>query len=86
MYQVIISRIAEKQLASFPKLIANNITAKIDSLSITPRPVGSKKLEGSNKEYRIWTGDYRIIYRIEDIQLIIEVIRIGHRRDVYRKK
>jgi mRNA-degrading endonuclease RelE of RelBE toxin-antitoxin system len=42
MYEIIISRIAEKQLASFPKHVANNITAKIDLLSLTPRPVGSK--------------------------------------------
>ncbi len=86
MYQLIISRIAEKQLASFPKQIANNITAKIDSLIIDPRPAGCKKLEGSDKEYRIRSGDYRIIYRIEDAQLIIEVIRIGHRRAIYKNR
>ena len=86
MYTIFISNIAEKQLSSFPRQIANNISAKIDALSAEPRPAGCKKLEGSDKEYRIRTGDYRIIYRIEDKQLFIEVIRIGHRKDVYKKK
>ena len=86
MYKIIISRIAEKQLESFPKHIANAITAKIDSLAMDPYPSGCKKLEGSEKEYRLRSGDYRIIYRIENEWLIVEVIRIGHRRDIYNKK
>jgi mRNA interferase RelE/StbE len=86
MYQVVISRIAEKQLATFPKHVANSIVAKIDSLSTNPHPPGSLKLEGTDREYRIRSGDYRIIYRLENDTLIIEIIRIGHRRDVYRKR
>ncbi len=86
MYQIKISRIAEKQLATFPKHVANSIVAKIDALSTNPRPSGSLKLEGSDKEFRIRSGDYRIIYRIENDTLIIEIIRIGHRQDVYRKR
>ena len=86
MYQLYISRIAEKQIASFPKHIANNIREKIDLLASEPRPFGCKKLEGSKDEYRLRTGDYRIIYRIEDNRLIVEVIRIGNRKDVYRKR
>ncbi len=86
MYVIVISRIAEKQIATFPRHIANNIIAKIDALNNAPRPHGSKKLEGSDKEYRIRSGDYRIIYRIEDSKLFIEVIRIRHRRDVYKNK
>jgi mRNA interferase RelE/StbE len=86
MYRIIISRIAEKQLAALPRQVANAITAKIDALSLEPRPIGCKKLEGSDKEYRIRNGDYRIIYRIEDSKLIIEVIRIGRRGDVYKKR
>ena len=86
MYQVIISRIAEKQIESLPKHVANTITSKIDALATDPYPSGSIKLEGSQKEYRIRSGDYRIIYRIENARLIIEVIRIGHRRDIYKKR
>lgn len=86
MYHLVISRVAEKQLATFPKHIANNIVAKIDALATDPYPPGSLKLEGSDKEYRIRSGDYRIIYRVENEKLIIEVIRIGHRRDVYKKR
>lgn len=45
-----------------------------------------KKLEGRGKEYRLRSGDYRIVYRIEGTRLVVEVIRIGHRREVYKKK
>jgi len=86
MYQIVISRIAEKQIESFPKQVANAITAEIDTLATNPHPPGSIKLEDSEKEYRIRSGDYRIIYRIENARLVIEVIRIGHRRDVYKKR
>ncbi len=86
MYVIVISRIAEKQIATFPRHVANSVVAKIDALKDNPRPHGSKKLEGSDMEYRIRSGDYRIIYRIEDSKLFIEVIRVGHRRDVYKNK
>ena len=86
MYRVVISHRAEKQLATLSKNVANAISLKIDSLAENPRPVGCKKLEGGDKEYRIRTGDYRIVYRIEDAFLVIEVIQIGHRKDVYKKK
>lgn len=86
MYQVIISRIAEKQIESLPKHIANNVVAKIDTLALNPRPHGCKKLEGCEKEYRVRSGDYRIIYRIEDNKLIVEVIRVAHRSGAYKKK
>jgi len=86
MYRIIISRIAEKQLENLPKQIANAITNKIDLLSANPRPDGCKKLQGKDNAYRIRSSDYRIVYRIEDNKLIVEVIRIGHRSDVYKKR
>jgi mRNA interferase RelE/StbE len=57
----------------------------IDALRLEPRPHGSKKLVGEDNLYRIRTGDYRIIYQVRDKQLIILVIAIGNRRDIYRR-
>ena len=62
-----------------PKIISN-----IESLSENPRPSGCKKLAGSEHTYRIRVGDYRVIYDIEDHKLLVYVVRIRHRRDVYR--
>ena len=86
MYQVIISRTAEKQLESLPKYIANTITQKIEALGGAPRPPGCKQLHGIENTYRLRVGDYRVVYTIQDKKLLIEVIRIGNRNNVYRKK
>jgi len=86
MYKLVISRVAEKQIEALPKQVANSITHKIDLLQSDPRPDGCKKLQGNENAYRVRCGDYRIIYRVEDKKLIIEVIRIGNRKDVYKKR
>lgn len=56
----------------------------MDALSLNPRPRGVKKLEGERELYRLRSGDYRIIYRVEDRVLLVLVIAIGHRREIYR--
>jgi mRNA interferase RelE/StbE len=56
------------------------------TLKHTPRPVGATKLEGIEEAYRIRVGDYRVLYRIQDRVLTVTVVRVGHRRDVYRKE
>jgi len=56
----------------------------MDALAINPRPKGVKKLTGLDSLYRIRTGDYRIVYQVRDDRLIVLVVRIGHRKDVYR--
>jgi len=86
MYRLIISRVAEKQIETLPKQAANAIINKIDLLKNEPRPEGCKKLQGYESAYRVRSGDYRIIYRVEDKKLIIEVVRIGNRKDVYKKR
>ncbi|MET7255481.1 type II toxin-antitoxin system RelE family toxin [Dyadobacter fermentans] len=58
----------------------------IDSLTANPRPSGVKKLENYKNSYRVRVGQYRIIYEIEDHQLIVEVIKVGNRKEVYRNK
>ncbi len=60
------------------------IMRKIATLADHPRPRGVEKLAGFDNHYRIRQGNYRIIYRIEDRQLIVVVVRVGHRREVYR--
>lgn len=75
---------AAKELSRVPRRDQVRIAAKIDALAASPRPSGSKKLVGSSDRWRIRVGNYRIIYDIHDKALRVLVIRIGHRRDVYR--
>lgn len=82
MYSVSILPSAQRQLAKLPNAIAIRIEDKLLGLEKDPRPPGCKKLKGRNA-WRIRIGDYRVIYEIRDNQLIITVIAIAHRRDVY---
>ncbi len=84
-YQVTITPSADKVIARLPKEMRGRIADKLVSLSSNPRPPGSVKLTGQDA-YRIRVGDYRIIYTIHDDRLIVLVIDVGHRREVYRRK
>jgi mRNA interferase RelE/StbE len=84
MYSVRIKKKAQKQLSELPLQIADRVADTIDSLAENPRPDGTKKLQGYSNIYRIRISDYRIIYSIEDDILTIEIIKIGHRKDIYR--
>jgi mRNA interferase RelE/StbE len=84
MYSIRIKKNAQKQLAALPLSVADRVAAAIDALALTPRPAGATKLQGYDNIYRIRTGSYRIVYRIEDKILTIEVVKIGHRREVYK--
>jgi len=84
MYKVVLTKSAEKELIKIPKAYSNNIVKHLVDLVNNPRPDGCKKLVGLDNIYRIRVGLYRIVYRIEDEILYIEVIKIGHRKDVYR--
>ena len=79
MYRVLISRTAEKQLKKLSKELQRKIAAMIISFEIDPRPHGSKKLSGSSNTYRYRVGDYRIIYDVFDEEVIVNVLKIGHR-------
>lgn len=74
----------DKDLRSIPLKISDRIIRAIDKLAFEPRPSGSVKLVGFESEYRIRVGNYRVIYQINDSILVILVIEIGHRKDVYR--
>lgn len=83
-YSILYKRSASEELLQLPANIAYKVRAAINSLSENPRPQGCKKLKGSVNEYRIRIGNYRIIYTIANTVLIVTVIKIAHRKDVYR--
>lgn len=57
----------------------------ISALAIEPRPMGCEKLSGAENRWRIRQGDYRIVYCVDDAEQVVEVVKVGHRREVYRK-
>lgn len=83
-YKVSIKRSAVKEIESIPqKRERQRIIRRIGQLATNPRPPGSKKLSGHDK-YRIRQGSYRIVYAINDAEIVVVVVKVGHRRDVYR--
>ena len=58
---------------------------RLEDLASNPRPPGCKKLRGGDNEWRIRVGDYRLVYTIDDAKLLVEVTRIGHRSEVYKR-
>jgi mRNA interferase RelE/StbE len=83
-YRIQFAPSARRQLGELPRPVQQRITSSIDQLAVSPRPRGSIKLEGEDDLYRIRVGKYRIIYAIYDEELIVLVLRVGQRRDVYR--
>ena len=84
-YRVAILPAAFKQLAELPKPDQRRVQEAIDALASDPRPPGAKSLQGKSKGlHRIRVGNYRIVYRIRQSQLLVLVVRIGHRGSVYR--
>ena len=84
-YQIRIKKSAIKELFKFPKPIAIKVSKLIDQFKTNPYPKGYKKLKGSDNDYRVRIGNYRILYSIFNDILIIEVVKIAHRKDVYKK-
>jgi len=83
-YEVKIARRAVKSLARLPRREQQRIRAAIDLLADEPRPPGCVALKGEDRAYRVRIGDYRIVYEVHDDRLVVLVVRVGHRRDVYR--
>lgn len=82
-FSVQITPAAERQLRTFDPQVRRRIQAAIDLLASNPRPPKATQLVGGAGEWRVRTGDYRIIYEIHDDQLVVLVLRVGHRRDIY---
>ena len=83
-YSVLIAPAAERQLKALTQPVQKRIAKRLRSLGQNPRPPGVKKLAGEEELYRIREGDYRIVYTIQDKELIVLVVKIGNRKEVYR--
>ena len=83
-YQVEFSRTAAKELAALPRRAQERIIRRVTALGDDPRPHGVAKLEGQPDLYRIRVGSYRVVYSIVDERLIVTVVRVADRKDVYR--
>lgn len=82
-FKVVFKQSVQKDLRRIPKKDVQRILARIDGLAKNPRPPGVEKLS-ARERYRIRQGVYRILYEIQDEQLIVVVVKVGHRRHVYR--
>jgi mRNA interferase RelE/StbE len=83
-YQLQLLPTAQRELLKLPAKIRVRVTDAIRSLQAIPRPAGCRKLAGNADYYRIRVGDYRVLYEIRDRVLLVLVIKVGHRREVYR--
>lgn len=83
-YDIVFASAAKRQFDKLPKLAQQRLGNTIAGLAENPRAQGATKLSGRERLYRVRTGDYRAIYRIEDDRLLILVVKAGHRRDIYR--
>jgi mRNA interferase RelE/StbE len=84
LYRIVTTRRAAKDLVALTKAVVRRIDAKILSLAHAPRPAEAVKLKGADALYRVRVGDYRIIYEVHDDVVVIVIVRVGHRREVYR--
>jgi mRNA interferase RelE/StbE len=82
-YKIFFKKSVEKDFKVIPKKDLLKILERIETLAVDPRPPGCEKLSGQQK-YRLRQGRYRIIYSVQDDELTIWVVKIGHRKDIYR--
>lgn len=84
-YEVRLARRAVKALAALPRREQQRVRAAIELLADNPRPPGCVALAGEDGVYRVRVADYRIVYEVIDKQLVIQVVRVGHRREIHRQ-
>jgi mRNA interferase RelE/StbE len=83
-YTIELRPAALRDLKSLPREILDRVSRKITSLSDNPRPPGVEKLRGTEDSYRLRVGDFRILYKIQDQVLLVVIVKVRHRREVYR--
>ena len=83
-YDIQISRTAERQLSKLPRNDQERIARTILTLAIDPYPRGARKLSGYDDVYRVRVGSYRVLYSVSTTTLIVIVLKVGHRKDVYQ--
>ena len=84
VYELQLERRAERDLNKLPQNVFQRVIERLRALAEDPRPPGCRKLSGSENDWRIRIGDYRVVYEIVDAEEWIRVLRVRHRRDVYR--
>jgi len=84
-YRLLIKPSAGKEIEALPARDRRRIIAKIRRLATEPRPPGFEKLSGNDK-LRIRQGDYRVMYSVDDAHELVVVVKVGHRREVYRRR
>ncbi|USQ74777.1 type II toxin-antitoxin system RelE family toxin [Ornithinimicrobium cryptoxanthini] len=85
-YRIDLSPAASRQLRKLDPSARRRVQAAIELLATDPRPSAAKKLVGGAGEWRVRTGDYRIVYEINDGVLVILVLAVGHRREIYQRR
>ncbi|MDQ3480895.1 MAG: type II toxin-antitoxin system RelE/ParE family toxin [Actinomycetota bacterium] len=85
-YRVSLTPTAARQLRKFDPQARRRIQAVLELLAVEPRPPAATRLVGGSGEWRVRTGDYRVVYDIEDDKLLVLVLRVGHRREIYRAR
>ena len=83
-YEIVFARSASRELERLEKGLARRLLERIEALGQDPRPHGSLKLTGRQDLWRIRSGEYRVVYRIDDTGQLIDVIAVRHRRDAYQ--
>jgi mRNA interferase RelE/StbE len=83
LYSIRFGESFQKDIKKIPQKDRKKLLARIDKLAIEPRPYGYEKLSGM-EYYRVRQGNYRIIYSIQDTELIVLILKVGHRKDIYR--
>jgi len=83
-YEVVFARSARKELERLGEPLLSRILKRIETLALTPRPDGCRKLQGASDLWRIRVGDYRVLYAVDDAKQIVDVIAVRNRRDAYR--
>ena len=84
-YRIEVSPAAARQLRKIDRRTLPQIAEKVDSLAVEPRPRGCEKLSGHHDVYRVRVGDYRIIYGVEDRLVLVAVLKVGNRAEVYQR-
>ena len=85
-YRIEVAPAAVRQLRKLDRVAQRRVQAAIELLASEPRPSGAKKLVGGDGEWRVRTGEYRIVYEIHDNVLLVLVVAVGHRRDIYERR
>jgi mRNA interferase RelE/StbE len=83
-YAVTFARSARNELEALDAPLVTRIVARIEALAVQPRPPGVRKLRGAENQWRLRVGGYRVVYEIDDRRRTIDIVRIRHRREVYR--